>query len=157
VNQSIRLLDATIMEIRILSRKHVTPSKGFDLQEQIESLVKIMEEGIGFKISLEYEVPEMPEMTDDLKLNIYRIIQEQLNNVYKHASASRAGVKLQMKKGKLSVVITDNGIGFEMGIRKSGVGIVNIVNRVESFNGEVKFETKPGVGCKLDLSIPLVA
>jgi PAS domain S-box-containing protein len=156
VDKSIRLIDATINEIRILSKKHVTPLKGFDLKEQIQSLVKIMEEGIGFKISFDYAIKEETELSNDLKLNLYRIIQEQLNNVYKHASASRAQVKMHMVKDQIYISICDNGIGFEVGIRKNGVGIVNIINRVESFNGEVHFETNPGVGCKLDIRIPLL-
>ncbi len=156
VDKSIRLIDATINEIRILSKKHVTPMKGFDLKEQIQSLVKIMEEGIGFKITFEYDVKEDQEILNDLKLNVYRIIQEQLNNVYKHASASRAQVKMRSAKDQIYISIYDNGIGFEAGARKNGVGIVNIVNRVESFNGEASFHTQPGVGCKLDIRIPLL-
>ena len=115
-----------------------------------------MEEGIGFKISFEYDVKEDQEMLNDLKLNVYRIIQEQLNNVYKHASASRAQVKMHTAKDQIHISIHDNGIGFEVGMRKNGVGIVNIINRVESFNGEASFHTQPGVGCKLDIRIPLL-
>jgi PAS domain S-box-containing protein len=155
VEKSIRLIDATIFEIRVLSRKHVTPLKGFDLKEQILSLIKIMEEGIGFKISFEYDLPDKPELQDDLKLNIYRIIQEKLNNVYKHASASRVQIKIFAEDKQIVIMISDNGIGFELGLKKNGVGIVNIINRVESFNGKVNFETKPGIGCKLDIRIPM--
>ncbi len=156
VDQSIRLIDSTILEIRVLGRKHVTPLKGFDLKEQIQSLIKIMEEGIGFKISFEYDLPSKPELLDDLKLNIYRVIQEQLNNVYKHASASRVQIKMTAENGQIHVLINDNGIGFEVGMKKSGIGIVNIINRIESFNGTVGFETKPGIGCKLDIRIPMI-
>jgi signal transduction histidine kinase len=156
VDKSIRLIDATILEIRVLGRKHVTPLKGFDLKEQIQSLIKIMEEGIGFKITFDFDLPDQPELLDDLKLNIYRVIQEQLNNVYKHASASRVQIKMFAENGQIHVLINDNGIGFEVGMKKSGVGIVNIINRVESFNGKVGFETKPGVGCKLDIRIPMI-
>jgi PAS domain S-box-containing protein len=156
VDKSIRLIDSTILEIRVLGRKHVTPLKGFDLKEQIQSLIKIMEEGIGFKITFDFELPDQPELLDDLKLNIYRVIQEQLNNVYKHASASRVQIKMFAENGQIHVLINDNGIGFEVGMKKSGVGIVNIINRVESFNGKVGFETKPGVGCKLDISLPMI-
>jgi PAS domain S-box-containing protein len=157
VDKSIRLIDATIFEIRVLSRKHVTPLKGFDLKEQIQSLIKIMEEGIGFKISFDYNLPDHLEILDDLKLNIYRVIQEQLNNVYKHASASRVQIKMYAEDKWIHVLIHDNGIGFEIGIKKNGVGIVNIINRVESFNGKVGFETSPGVGYKLDIRIPMVS
>jgi PAS domain S-box-containing protein len=156
VDKSIRLIDAAINEIRILSRKHVTPLKGFDLKEQIQSLVNIMEEGIGFKISYEYDMPANSSLPEDLKLNIYRVIQEQLNNVYKHASASRAQIVLCYEKEQVHISIRDNGIGCDMGIRKSGVGIVNIINRVESFNGLVNIETSPGTGCKLDIRIPVI-
>jgi PAS domain S-box-containing protein len=155
VDKSIRLIDATIFELRVLSRKHVTPLKGFDLKEQIQSLIKIMEEGIGFRISFEYDLPEKPELQDELKLNIYRIIQEKLNNVYKHASASRVQIKIFAEDKQVNLMISDNGIGFELGMKKNGVGIVNIINRVESFNGKVNFETKPGVGCKLEIRIPM--
>ena len=156
VDKSIRLIDATIFEIRLLSGKHVTPLRGFDLKDQVQSMIKIMEEGIGFKIYFDYNLPENLELLDDLKLNIYRIIQEQLNNVYKHASASRVQIKMYAEDKWMHVLIHDNGIGFEIGIKKNGVGIVNIVNRVESFNGKVNFETTPGVGCKLEIRIPMV-
>ena len=157
VDKSIRLIDATIFEIRVLSRKHVTPLKGFDLNDQIQSMIKIMEEGIGFKISLDYSLPDHLEILDDLKLNIYRIIQEHLNNVYKHASASKVQIKMFAEDKWIHVLIHDNGIGFEVGIKKNGVGIVNIINRVESFNGKVAFETNPGIGCNLDIRIPMVS
>ena len=155
VDKSIRLIDATINEIRILTKKHVTPLKGFDLKEQIHSLVKVMEEGIGFKISFEYDIDEKSELLNELKLNLYRIVQEQLNNVYKHASASRAQVRIFSRKDQIHISIHDNGIGFEVGMKKNGVGIVNIINRVESFNGEASFSTNPGIGCKLDIRIPM--
>jgi len=157
VDKSIRLIDACIFEIRVLSRKHVTPLKGFDLKEQIQSMIKIMEEGIGFKISFDYELADHLEILDDLKLNIYRIIQEHLNNVYKYASASRVQIKMFAEDKWIHILMHDNGIGFEVGIKKNGVGIVNIVNRVESFNGKVSFETNPGVGCKLEIRIPMVS
>jgi PAS domain S-box-containing protein len=155
VDKSIRLIDATINEIRILTKKHVTPLKGFDLKEQIHSLVKVMEEGIGFRISFEYNIDEKSDLLNDLKLNLYRIVQEQLNNVYKHASASRAQVKIYSEKEQIYISIHDNGIGFEVGLKKNGVGIVNIINRVESFNGEASFQTNPGIGCKLSIRIPM--
>ena len=156
IDQAIRMIDATILEIRTLGKKHVTPQKGFDLKEQIQNLARIMEEGIGFKISFEYDLPEQPDLQFDLKLNIYRIIQEQLNNVYKHASASRVQIKMYAGEEQIHIQINDDGIGFEVGLKKSGIGIVNITNRVESFNGKIEFKTYPGIGCKLDIRIPMI-
>ena len=116
-----------------------------------------MEEGIGFKISFNYTLPDHLDILDDLKLNIYRIIQEHLNNVYKHASASKVQIKMSAEEKWIHILMHDNGIGFEVGIKKNGVGIVNIVNRVESFNGKVSFESHPGVGFNLDIRIPMVS
>jgi len=157
VDKSLRLIDATIFEIRVLSRKHVTPLKGFDVKEQIQSTIRIMEEGIGFKVSLDFLLADHLEILDELKLNIYRIIQEYLNNVYKHASASKVQIKIFAEDKWIHIAIHDNGIGFEVGMKKNGLGIVNIVNRVESFNGKADFETNPGIGCKLDIRIPMAS
>jgi hypothetical protein len=70
VDKSIRLIDATINEIRILTKSTLRRSRVLTWREQIQSMVKIMEEGIGFRISLEYEIPEQAGLPDDLKLNI---------------------------------------------------------------------------------------
>jgi PAS domain S-box-containing protein len=157
VDKSVRLIDSVIYEIRALSKKHLTPVKGFILKEEILTLIKTMEEGMGFKINLQYEMPENSELLYDLRLNIYRIIQEQLDNVYTHASASRVTIKMvAVESDLLHLAIYDNGIGFEVGIKKSGLGIVNIINRVESFNGKVTFETNSGSGSKLDMYIPMI-
>ena len=157
VDKSIRLIDFSIVEIRALSRKHVTPVKGFNLKEEICALVKTMEEGIGFRITFQYEMPEAQELLYDLRLNIYRVIQEQLSNAYSHASASRVTIRMiAVEDDLLHLAIYDNGIGFEVGIKKKGVGIVNIINRVESFNGKVTFETIAGTGSKLDMYIPMI-
>ncbi len=66
-------------------------------------------------------------------------------------------IKMFAEDKWIHILMHDNGIGFEVGIKKNGVGIVNIVNRVESFNGKVIFETNPGVGSKLDIRIPMVS
>jgi two-component system, NarL family, sensor histidine kinase UhpB len=126
------------------------------LKDEIQNLVKSMEEGIGFKILFEYHVPQEQELLFDLKLNIYRVIQEQLNNVYKHASASRVTINMSAANDQIHLLIKDNGIGFELGIKKNGLGIVNIVNRIESFNGHVRFETDKGDGSILDIHIPMI-
>jgi signal transduction histidine kinase len=86
---------------------------------------------------------------DKFKLNIFRICQEQLNNVLKHAHAAEAVISMEVQEGKILLTIADNGIGFSKGERKNGVGITNIKSRSELFNGKVEIISAEGAGTKL--------
>jgi two-component system sensor histidine kinase UhpB len=58
------------------------------------------------------------------------------------------------EEGFLHVSVDDNGKGFDPDKKRKGIGISNMMNRVESFNGELKIESSPGNGCKLTIKIP---
>ena len=91
------------------------------------------------------------------KLMLFRIIQEQITNVMKHAEASQLVIELMVDCGAISLSITDNGKGFdlEMSKAKKGVGLHNIANRTALFNGTMNIVTSPGSGCTLNIIIPL--
>ena len=93
-------------------------------------------------------------LDEDLKLNIYRIVQEQINNILKYAEASNATISINEINGEIYVSILDNGKGFEPLLKRKGIGISNIINRIESYNGDVTIESSPGKGCKLEIRIP---
>jgi len=91
-------------------------------------------------------------------LNVYRIIQEQLKNIVKYASATNVWIKLEKLNGVLHLVISDNGIGFDPHSRRSGgIGLTNIASRAETFNGAVDIISAPGHGCTLKVSLELAA
>lgn len=92
---------------------------------------------------------------DNIKETIYRIIQEQLTNIIRHAKAKKAIIKLHNTNATVFLCIEDNGIGFNQTQSRNGVGITNILNRVETFNGSVQIASSPGKGCRLEVSIPL--
>jgi len=151
----IEFIDNTIAAIRLLSKKQITPLKGFHLKEQTQSLIDSLHDITDQEINFAYHVPEETEPTDDLKLNIYRIIQEQLNNIHKHASAKTVAIGIQAKDGIMHVQIKDDGKGFITGKKRKGVGISNIINRANSYNGTVSLSSAPGEGCSIDIQIPL--
>jgi PAS domain S-box-containing protein len=91
----------------------------------------------------------------DLKLNLFRIVQEQLNNIVKHAKATSIRLSLGIKKNIIMLTITDNGVGFQKKTKKKGIGIKNIYNRAESFNGTVQIKSSPANGCILQVAIPI--
>ncbi|HKC34967.1 MAG TPA: ATP-binding protein, partial [Chitinophagaceae bacterium] len=144
----------TIGEIRLLSRKQVTPQKPFELKELIEELIKDLNENTGAATKFHCRVAAHLSIDEDLKLNIYRIVQEQVSNILKYAYASQATISINENNGTIYVSIIDNGKGFDPAIKRKGIGISNIINRIESYNGEVVIESSPGMGCKLEIRIP---
>jgi len=91
------------------------------------------------------------ESEAELKLVIYRIIQEQLNNILKHAAASEIEIELKKETDNLTVSIKDNGKGFDTSVNSKGIGLQNIKHRADLFNGIVQIISSPGNGCKMKI------
>jgi signal transduction histidine kinase len=153
INESMQLLDSAIEEIRALSKGKVTPMKKVNLQEILQTLIERFHMTTGIKTNFVYNGSgQMIE--DDLKLNIYRVVQEQLNNILKHAKAGNIMVLIEASEENIRVLVTDDGKGFEVNGKKNGIGLSNMVNRVESFNGTIHIQSSPGNGCSIDINVP---
>jgi two-component system sensor histidine kinase UhpB len=85
---------------------------------------------------------------------LFRIIQEQLNNIMKHARATEIMIRLSVEGEDIVLTVVDNGIGFDMTRHRKGVGITNIISRTELFSGKVEIMSKPGDGCVLTVKLP---
>ena len=152
------LVDSTIGEIRLLSSKLVTPLKNIDLQELVRELIRKLDLNTVIKTDFTYSVSNSVSnefLSDDLKLNIYRIIQEQMNNILKYAEAKNVNIAIKAQENAISIDISDDGRGFDVEKKRNGIGISNMINRIESFNGEVAIESSPGKGCKISFKIAL--
>lgn len=90
-----------------------------------------------------------------VKMNIYRIIQETLNNINKHANATTISLQLYVKEGFLYLSIADDGVGFNVAKSKSGIGLKNIQSRVESINGKLKISSEINKGTKVFIKVKL--
>lgn len=88
------------------------------------------------------------------KINIYRIVQEVLHNIYKHAKAKHVIISLKLKGSFINIKVKDDGIGFENGKLKKGIGLKNILSRVEELNGSVDYNSSPGEGTTIKIKIP---
>ena len=86
-------------------------------------------------------------LSEGLKVTIYRIIQEQLNNILKYASANVINIRLTQNYYNLSLLIEDDGQGFDVNAKRNGIGLANIRSRAELYNGQVIIESTPGNGC----------
>ncbi|MFT4022266.1 MAG: ATP-binding protein [Flavihumibacter sp.] len=90
------------------------------------------------------------------KLMMFRVIQEQVNNILKHAKATNLLISISYHPKHCRLEITDDGIGFELSSakRKNGVGLSNIYSRAALFNGDVQIVTSTGKGCQLVITVP---
>ncbi|MBS1510957.1 MAG: PAS domain S-box protein [Bacteroidetes bacterium] len=149
----VKLIEDTMHEIRLLTRKNVTPKQNINLKELLQNLVDAMFKSTTLQYHFCYDVDN--EICDDeLKLNIYRIVQEQSSNILKHADAQNVDVVIEIHNHVITIIVKDDGKGFDVTQKREGIGLANIINRAESFNGEAEIESSPGNGCTLYIKIP---
>ncbi|QYS87435.1 hypothetical protein JJC03_06035 [Flavobacterium oreochromis] len=89
-----------------------------------------------------------------VKIDIYRILQESLQNTYKYSHATLVILSIKKVLDRLIIDIEDNGVGFDINKVKEGIGIKNINSRAKSMNGEVKFYSTVNKGTHINLSLP---
>lgn len=153
ISYPIELINTIIEEIRILCQKLATPVKNIDLKEMIQELLYSFRANLPAKTSLSYNVIT-EKISDELKLNIYRIIQEQVTNISKYAKAKKVKISLTERNKAIIIITEDDGKGFDVDAKRKGIGISNMVNRSGSFNGWVELRSEPGKGCRITVSIP---
>jgi signal transduction histidine kinase len=148
-------IDTVIREIRSLSRQQVTPQRTINIKDLVDELTQDLNINTRTRTKFHCRIAGNLLIDEDLKLNIYRIVQEQVNNILKYANASQATISINQDKGNVYISIIDNGKGFDPLLKRKGIGISNIINRIESYNGKVIIDSSPGNGCKLEIRIPL--
>lgn len=153
IKYPMELIDTSIEEIRVLSHKLVTPVKNIDLEELVRELIYNISISTTLKINFEYALPG-DAIDDELKLNIYRIVQELVSNIIKHSGATSINIALEALQRHISLVVLDDGIGFTPDLKIKGIGLANIINRVETFNGTIVINSAPGRGCEINIEIP---
>ena len=152
--QAQRHVQTVIDEIRQLSRRLVTPRFGEDgLAQKIETLLESYRNGL--VITSDYSSFSDEAMDASTRLTLFRVVQEALNNIVRHAQAHQVWVQLLSRPHSVVLVITDDGCGFNPTAARKGVGLTNIYNRVEAGKGSVRLKTGPGLGCRLTVSLPL--
>jgi PAS domain S-box-containing protein len=153
IKYPIELIDSSIEEIRLLCHRLATPLKNIDLNQMVRDLLDNFSKNTTIKTGFNYSLPSLL-LNDDLKLNIYRIIQEQINNIVKYAKAKNVNVTFTEKDKILGIIIKDDGVGFNVKSKSKGIGISNMMNRIESYNGEIEIISSPGNGCTIAIKIP---
>jgi len=156
LDKSISYIMSAIDEIRNIAKKLIIPAVNeIGLFDNIKNLLAdlLYIQPVEFEFQAKGIVEK--ELNSKLQVAIFRIVQEQVNNILKHANASQASIHLSKRNGQLGLLISDNGVGYDFAKDKNGVGIINIKSRVVLYNGKVVIASKPGKGFKLKVTLPL--
>lgn len=130
------------------------------LKMAITHLINDISEGTGIIGELNFADEDL-RYDEKLEINLFRIVQESLNNILKYAQATKFGVQLINSKNSIRLIISDNGKGFnpEEVLKNSGLnggmGLLNIKERVESFGGNLKIDSNKKDGTILIIEIPI--
>ena len=111
-------------------------------------------------VAVELNMPDNLALSSDQELVVFRVIQEALQNIHKHAEATQIAVDLQQRKGgPLTVTVADNGKGFnpEQARQRqpSSSGLVNMTERAATVGGTLQIESNPGEGTTITLVLPM--
>jgi len=90
----------------------------------------------------------------DYELTLYRITQELINNVLKHARAKHVSLQIGQRDEKIILMIEDDGKGFDVGAHKDGYGLHNLDARTKLMHGTMTIDSQPGKGTSVLIEIP---
>tara|TARA_B110000495_G_scaffold40663_1_gene32936 strand:+ start:339 stop:1052 length:714 start_codon:yes stop_codon:yes gene_type:complete len=124
----------------------------FGLILTLEALISNVNESLHIQLIVNHDYQKRPI---SFEVQIYRIIQEFLSNVIKHAKASNMLIHIRDTETSLAVILSDNGVGFDNSILKKGMGLKNIDSRIKSINAFSKWKSKKGNGSRLIIILPI--
>jgi two-component system sensor histidine kinase UhpB len=138
------------------------PTSLDDLGLMVALAQYVREWSANFKIAAEFHSSGLngDRMAPEVETHIYRFCQEALNNVYKHAGATRAGVILERRSHDVILIVEDNGHGFEAAtsanqrMRAAGLGLLGMRERAALVGGRLEIESSPGRGTTVFLYLP---
>lgn len=146
-------------EIRKISKNLSAPGTNFiGLFDSIRSLLDDLVIIHPIKFKFHNDSINEEDLNEKLQLTVFRIVQEQVNNILKHSKATHATIHISRQDNQIILLISDNGDGcdiLKILEEKKGVGIINIKSRTEFFGGSTTIVSKPGKGYKLKVILPL--
>jgi PAS domain S-box-containing protein len=163
LNQDISFVNRTIEQVRELSLNLRPPMLDvLGLEAALRWYAENQHQRTGLDVQLVGHL-EGPRLDPDLEIACFRVVQEALTNIVRHAHAKRVWVELQEEDSKLHLVIHDDGIGFDAAAKREcagrgrSFGVLAMQERVELLAGQFEVESAPGAGTWIRASFPLAA
>ncbi len=155
VEKTYGYVNDTIDEVRKLSHSLVSSLEEKSLEDSLKQFIKDLDLTFGCKLKLVYKIRKSLILDKEMELMLYRIVQEQINNIRKYAHAKTVIIYLREKDQLLDLTIIDDGVGFDPSKKSKGIGLRNIQSRAEIYSGSINILSSTGKGCELQVKIPL--
>jgi signal transduction histidine kinase len=155
VMETAETLDGTIDFIAWELRPAALEELG--LEAAINNYVKNWSNQFKANAEVRSAVPSDKRLALAIEVNLYRIVQEALNNIAKHAKASSVGVMLEKLEDKIVLIIEDDGVGFDLEEKANeakGLGLIGMGERAALVNGEIEIESAIGSGTTIFVRVP---
>jgi two-component system, NarL family, sensor kinase len=156
-NQALGMLDNSITELRRVAHNMMPEAlMKLGLKDTLTDFCSELRKVNPIQIDFQF-YGQFERVESNLEINIYRIIQELVNNVIKHAEAKELVVQMIQEPKRLCFIVLDDGKGFDMKNMQStkGIGLASIKSRVDSFNGHLEINSKPGKGTEITLEFSI--
>lgn len=146
-NETKTYLDDVITQVRGISRALLPPSlEKLGLHFALEELANWINKSGQIKVEC-WKSGEQVRFSDKKELAIFRVVQELINNTIKHAEATAISINTRFNNGKLAVLVTDNGKGFNVEEKMNlGLGLKNLESRTQMLDARFKLKSEPGKG-----------
>lgn len=157
LQQGYEVLNEAIQEVRRISHDlRPTLLDDLGLRAALDGLLQRFTERTGIRLKIDMRLPEA-SLPEEVEITIYRLVQEGLTNVEKHADASWLNLGVWIQGGAVWLRLQDNGRGFDTDVleRFEGIGLRNMRERVELLGGDFKLLSKPGQGAILLVGLAL--
>lgn len=152
LQQTGNLLAEAIKESRRISHELMpTILEDFGLRDAIEDICRQFNQAVHFKCQF---IGQTRALDKFIQIAIYRIVQELMMNIVKHADAREAQVKVEVSTEEVRITVKDNGVGFDTSEKNNGIGLKTIQSKVKLLNGNYKIISSPGAGATVEISFP---
>lgn len=153
LKQAKQLGSEALLEIRkSVSVLRSNPLQGLSLESAIDKLLQDFLRMTAIEVSNSIRLPVL--LSQELNTTLYRIVQESLTNIHKHADATMVTVGLQQHAGQIYLSIADNGKGFDPAQNTTGFGLQGMRERVAAAGGQFAIYSKSENGCRISVSLP---
>lgn len=158
INKTAALIETTMHKIRLLAHDLRPPAlEAVGLNRVLEDMCD--EYAHRTQLTVHYSGEELPELTTDISIGLYRLLQEALTNVVKHAQAQTVRVTLARQDGQVHLIVEDDGRGFNWAAHQTepgnaGIGLIGMQERAQIMRGDLTIESAPAGGTRLCVQVP---
>ena len=147
-------LQEAIREVRNISHDLMPEVlESFGLKEAINQICTNLQDRSGINVMFDY-VDLEERYSQQVEVNLFRVAQELLNNIQKHASCSKVFVSLIDYGDSVNFTVEDDGVGFNIEEASDGIGLSNVISRINSISGQIDIESSENSGTLVNIDVP---